>query len=294
MWRLGALALLLFAGAGIGHAMQQPETVKLWEGKAPLAQGTAPEDAPQLTLYPAPKENHNGAAVVVCPGGGYHGLAAHESAPVAKWLNTLGVSAYVLTYRLGPKYHHPAMMYDVSRAIRFVRAHAKEWEIDPERIGVLGFSAGGHLASTAETHFADGDANSPDPIERVSSRPDLAVLVYPVITLSGEFAHIGSRNNLLGENPPQDLIDLLSNEKQVTEKTPPTFLVHGADDTVVPIENSLMFAAACHKKGVPVELHVYEHGQHGFGIGGDGRPVGDWVKRCAEWMKARGFLTAKP
>lgn len=294
MWKLGVLALFLWWGVSLETRVQQPKTVRLWEGRVPLAQGDSPADIPFITLYPAPKESRNGAAVVVCPGGGYGGLAAHEAEPVAKWLNKLGVSAFVLTYRLGPRYHHPVMSNDVSRAIRMVRANAKEWEVDPKRIGVLGFSAGGHLASTAETHFAEGDPAADDSVERVSSRPDLAVLIYPVITLSGPYAHTGSRNNLLGENPPQDLIALLSNEKQVTEKTPPTFLVHGADDKAVPCENSLLFAAACRKRGVPVELHIYEHGEHGFGIGGDGRPVGDWVKRCAEWMKARGFFQEKP
>ena len=164
------------------------------------------------------------------------------------------------------------------------------WGLDAHRIGIIGFSAGGHLASTAATHFDTGNASATDPIDRVSSRPDVAILVYPVITFTDPYTHGGSRHNLLGDNPAPDLITLLSNEKQVTAQTPPCFLVHGSDDTVVPVENSLMFAMACHKAGVPFEIHVYEHGPHGFGLGGADPVLGAWPGACAKWLEHRGFL----
>ncbi|HLV82021.1 MAG TPA: alpha/beta hydrolase [Chthonomonadaceae bacterium] len=265
--------------------------VRLWPGEAPGAQGAEDADIPTLTVYNPPDDKKNGAAVIVCPGGGYGFLAPHEGAPVAKWLNTLGVTGFVLKYRLGPRYHHPAMLQDAARAIRTVRAHAKEWGLDPDRIGILGFSAGGHLASTAATHFDAGDPQAGDPVERVSSRPDLAILIYPVITMTGPYAHAGSRHNLLGRDPSPNNIALLSNEKQVTAKTPPAFLVHGADDAGVPCENSLLFALAMRQAGVPVELHLFEHGPHGFGLGGDDPVLREWPALCAHWLSHRGFLT---
>jgi acetyl esterase/lipase len=236
--------------------------------------------------------------VVVCPGGGYGGLAEHEGHPIAKWLNSLGVTAIVLKYRLGSAgYRHPVMLNDASRAIRTVRSHAGEWKIDPKRIGILGFSAGGHLASTAATHFDEGKPEASDTVERVSSRPDFAVLVYPVITMEDPYTHRGSRQNLLGENPSRELIELLSNEKQVTAKTPPCFLVHTADDAAVPVENSLLFASACRKAGVPVEIHVFEHGPHGFGLGanspvlnGTNSVLSAWPSLCAAWMRSHSLI----
>jgi len=267
---------------------RDPNTVRLWEGDAPGAQGKEDADVPTLTIYrPA---SANGCAVVVCPGGGYGGLAAHEGKPVAEWLNTVGVTGFVLKYRLGPRYHHPVEMGDVLRGIRFVRAHAAEWKLDPHRVGVLGFSAGGHLASTAVTHFDQGNADAEDAIDRVSSRPDFGVLVYPVITLEGPNAHGGSRKNLLGENPSQELLDLLSNQKQVTDQTPPCFLVHASDDRGVPFENSLMFAEALRSHHVAVELHVFDHGGHGFGLGDKDPVLREWPRLCASWMEFHGWL----
>ncbi len=270
-------------------------TLPLWPDGAtqgvPGAQGTQPEDVPTISVYAPPAETANGAAVVVCPGGGYGTLAAHEGEPVARWLNTLGVAGVVLKYRLGPRYRHPAMLQDAARALRTVRARAGEWGIDPGRIGILGFSAGGHLASTAATHFDDGAPSSPDPVERESSRPDLAVLIYPVISLETAAAHTGSRKNLLGPDPPADLMHFLYNETQVSGQTPPTFLVHTAEDTGVPCENSLLFALALHKAGVPLELHLYERGRHGFGLGGDDPVLSGWPAQCAAWLKGRGFLS---
>src|SRR5438445_2845297 len=190
------------------------EPIILWPSGAPGAVGKEPNDIPTLTPYFAPKEKATGAAVIICPGGGYTHLADHEGRPVAEWLNTLGITAFVLKYRLGPRNHHPAPLQDAARAIRTVRARATEWNIDPKRIGILGFSAGGHVASTIGTHFDSGKPDASDPIERVSSRPDLMILIYPVITMR-EFTHAGSRRMLLGDNPSSDLVALLSNEEQV-------------------------------------------------------------------------------
>jgi acetyl esterase/lipase len=263
----------------------------LWPNGAPGAAGREPNDIPTLTPYFVPKEKATGAAVIVCPGGGYSHLADHEGRPVAEWLNTLGISAFVLKYRLGPRYHHPAPLQDAARAIRTVRARASEWNIDPKRIGVLGFSAGGHVASTIGTHFDSGQLGASDPIERVSSRPDLMILIYPVITMK-EFAHAGSRRMLLGEIPSADLVALLSNEEQVTKETPPAFLVHTANDTTVRVENSLRFAEALKKAGVPFELNVYERGPHGFGLGGKDPILSTWPQRCAEWLRGHGFISS--
>jgi acetyl esterase/lipase len=191
------------------------QTILLWPDGAPGAVGKEPVDIPTLTVY-QPKEKATGAAVIVCPGGGYSHLADHEGRPVAEALSSIGITAFVLKYRLGPRYHHPAPLLDAARAIRLVRSRAAEWQIDPKRIGILGFSAGGHLASTIGTHFDAGQPNSADPIEKVSSRPDLMVLIYPVITMT-EFGHSGSRKQLLGDNPSAEMVTLLSNEKQVTK-----------------------------------------------------------------------------
>jgi acetyl esterase/lipase len=269
---------------------EPPLALPLWQQGAPGAKGSQPADKPFIAVYRPPVEKANGAAVVICPGGGYGSLAPHEAEPVAKWLNSLGVTGIVLTYRLGPRYHHPAMLEDAARAIRLTRAHAPQWGLDAKRIGILGFSAGGHLASTVATHFDPGDPAAADPIDRESSRPDIAILIYPVITMSGPYAHAGSRNNLLGTNPAPELVELLSNERQVTPQTPPVFLVHTAEDTVVPLENSLLFALACRKAGVPVAMQVYEKGEHGFGLGGQDPILSTWPAQCAAWMRSRGFL----
>ena len=260
----------------------------LWPGGAPGAVGREPEDIPTLTPYLPPKEKATGAAVVICPGGGYQHLADHEGRPVAEWLNTLGVAAFVLKYRLGPRYQHPAMLEDAARALRTVRARAAEWGVDPTRVGILGFSAGGHLASTLGTHFDAGDAAAADAVERVSSRPDLLILIYPVITMRG-LTHAGSKRNLLGPRPSPDAVALLSNEEHVTKETPPAFLVHTTTDAAVPVENSMMFAAALRRAGVPFELHLYERGPHGFGLGEKDPVLATWPARCADWLRLHGF-----
>lgn len=284
-------AMGIFGGvAGTAQAQDHP-VLRLWEGKAPGALGDGDGDTPTITLFRS--EKPNGAAVVVCPGGGYGGLAGHEGQPIAEWLNTLGVTAVVLKYRLGPRYHHPVEIGDAQRAIRTVRSHAVDWKIDTDRVGIIGFSAGGHLASTAATHFDTGNASASDPIDKLSSRPDIAILCYPVITMSDPFTHGGSRTNLLGEHPDPSLVQLLSNEKQVTASTPPCFILQTADDGVVPCENALMFATACHEHNVPVELHMYAHGPHGIGLGGTDPILSTWPKLCAGWMAQRGFLKGK-
>jgi len=270
----------------MSSASQTP--IVLWPEGAPGAIGKDPIDIPALTPFLPLKEKATGAAVIVCPGGGYEHLADHEGRPVAEWLNSIGITAFVLKYRLGPRYHHPAPLEDVARAIRTVRARAADWKIHPERIGVLGFSAGGHLASTIATHFDSGQTNAKDPIERVSSRPNLAILIYPVITMR-EKTHAVSKKNLLGDNPSAELIALLSNEEHVTKETPPTFLVHTMTDTSVPVENTLLFAAALRKAAVPFEIHLYERGPHGFGLGGNDSILSTWPMRCADWLRVHGF-----
>lgn len=273
-------------------AANQPAAVPLWPTGAPGAKGTQPEDLPSMQHYLAPADKANGAAIVVCPGGGYARLAAHEGHDIAVWLNSLGVSAFVLKYRLGPRYNHPVMLWDVQRALRTVRANATDWKIDAQRIGVMGFSAGGHLSASAATHFDEGNSSASDLIDRVSSRPDVAILCYPVITLQPPFAHLGSRKNLLGDNPTAEVVALLSNEQQVTAKTPPTFLFHTVDDAAVPVENSQMFADALRKNKVPYEMHLYEHGRHGVGLAKDDPALSTWPKLLENWLRARGFFTS--
>jgi acetyl esterase/lipase len=276
----------------------EPEEIPLWPGGAPGALGKEPADIPTLTIFRPDPDKATGAAVVICPGGGYGFLAVeHEGQEVAKWLNSLGITGVMLKYRLAPKYHHPAMINDANRAIRTVRARATEWGLDPHKIAVLGFSAGGHLASTAGTHYDSGKPDSPDPIERVSSRPDRMILVYPVIAIATEFGHSGSKKNLLGDNPSRELVESLSNETQVTKDTPPAFLAHTNADSGVSAENSLLFALALRKNKVPVELHLFEKGQHGLGLGtGWGTRIAPepsfqaWPPLCATWLKNQGFL----
>ena len=280
--------MLLFVSGALSFQASTETPIVLWPDGAPGAVGHAPSDIPTLTPYLAPKDKATGAAVIVCPGGGYQHLADHEGGPVAQWLNSVGVTAFVLKYRLGPTYHHPSQLQDAARAIRTVRARAKEWGLDPQRIGILGFSAGGHLAATAGTHFAAGQADALDPIERVSSRPDLMILVYPVITMR-DSTHGGSKVNLLGKDPSPELVALLSNEEQVTKETPPAFLVHTMTDTAVPVENSMMFAAALRKAGVPFEFHLYERGPHGFGLAPKDPILSSWPARCADWLRVHGF-----
>ncbi|MEP6755422.1 MAG: alpha/beta hydrolase [Chthonomonadales bacterium] len=289
MSKIALIALFAMITSVAAIAQDRPTYEPLWSKGAPGAMGTEPKDIPALQWYKPDAGKANGCTVVVCPGGGYGGLAEHEGYPIAKWLNSFGVTAAVLRYRLAP-YRHPCMINDANRAIRVVRSRAAELGLDPKRVGILGFSAGGHLTSTAVTHFDAGDANAADPIDKFSCRPDFGVLCYAVIELNPPFAHMGSRYNLLGMDAPQSLVDSLSNDKMVTEKTPPCFLWSTADDQAVPMENSLLFAMACRKFKVPVELHIYEHGPHGMGLGGNDPSVSTWPGQCEKWMAARGFL----
>ncbi len=286
---------------GIAIAEEEStETMALWPKGVPGAKGTDPDkDIPTLTVYRPKSEIATRSAVVVCPGGGYGMLAMdHEGKQVAHWLNSIGITACVLKYRLGPRYHHPVMLQDAQRAIRTVRSNAAKWKIATDKIAILGFSAGGHLASTAGTHFDAGKPDADDPIERLSSRPDRMILAYPVIALDTPFGHRGSLRNLLGDHPDKDLVESLSNERQVTSETPPTFLVHTNADRGVPAENSILFALALRKSGVPVELHLFERGPHGLGLG-DGIaafkvPIEPsfkaWPKLCETWLANQGFL----
>jgi acetyl esterase/lipase len=275
--------LIFLAVSASAQPPSGPAPELLWDAKtggAPGALGNDDADKPSITPYLA--KSPNGTAVIVCPGGGYGALAMdHEGVQIAKWLNSLGISAFVLKYRLGPKYHHPAMIHDAQRAIRTVRSRAEAMHIQPDRIGIWGFSAGGHLASTAATHFDSGDPNAADPIDRAGSRPDFAILAYPVISL-GEFAHVGSRNNLLGKNPDPKLVEDLSNDLRVTAQTPPTFLFHTTADAAVPVENSVRFYLALRKAGVPAELHIFQNGPHGVGLAPTDATLSAWGRIAGE------------
>ncbi len=280
-----------------------PEVVPLWAGKAPHAVGDSPADKPSYTVFRAAGDKAARTAVVICPGGGYGFLADdHEGKQVAEYFNTLGITAFVLKYRIVAKDRpaplHPAPLEDAQRAIRLVRANAKEYGVDPKRVGIMGFSAGGHLASSATTHFDEGNAKSEDGVEKQSCRPDFSVLAYPVISMEDGTTHGGSKRNLLGDKPDPKLVELMSNEKQVTKNTPPVFLFHTSEDTAVFPENSIRFYAALKKAGVPVELHIYEKGKHGVGLGrdpkwtGGEKSIATWPDRLTDWLKQRG-LAAK-
>lgn len=290
-------AITSVASAPAGNVENSQRVELLWPEGAPGAKGDQDGDKPTLTIYLPPDQNATGAAVVICPGGGYGHLAIdHEGHQIAQWLNSLGVAGFIVKYRhrnSGAGYGHPAPLLDAQRAVRMVRSRAAEWGVDPSRIGILGFSAGGHLASTAGTHFDNGDPNAKDPIDRAGCRPDFMVLVYPVISLVEPYAHAGSRQNLLGDDPAKELLESLSNEKQVTPQTPPAFLVHTYEDTVVPAENSIYFYLALRRAKVPAEMHLYQKGQHGFGLGKNVGPASSWPIRCADWLRGLGLLPAK-
>lgn len=290
IWRTLVVCLIGVSFCAIVTAqLTADQPIRLWPNGAPGALGSGPDDVPTLTPYlPKPGEA-TGAAFIVCPGGGYVMLAEHEGRPVAEWLNSVGVTAFVLKYRHGPRYRHPAPMQDAQRAIRIVRSHAAQWRLDPKRIGILGFSAGGHLASTVATHFDNGRSDASDVFERVSSRPDLAVLIYPVITMGAPTTHRGSQQALLGPHPSLQLLHLLSNDRQVTRDTPPTFLVHSYTDEGVPVENSLLLAEALRRNGVPFEMHIFERGPHGFGLAPNDPVLSMWPRLCANWLGVHGF-----
>lgn len=296
--RVGLSMALLFLLAGSAQTQQRPAgvanpqgvlTFPLWANGAPGALGNEDSDIPTLTYYPAA----HGAptAVIIAPGGGYRGLEMnYEGRQVANWFNAAGISAFILKYRLGPRYHHPIELGDAQRAIRYVRAHAADYGIKPDRIGMLGFSAGGHLTSTAETHFDSGDPNAADPIDRVSSRPDFAVLCYAVVSMTGPYSHHGSMEALLGDSPDPKLLEDLSNEKHVTPQTPPTFIFSTSEDTTVPSENSVAFYLALHQAHVPAELHIFQKGHHGVGLALYDPALGQWPTLMLNWLRGLGLL----
>ena len=271
--------------------LRMPKADLLWPGGAPGAQGNEDIDQPSLAPYVVPAGRGTGTAVVVCPGGGYRNLAMdHEGDQIAKWLNSLGVSAFVLKYRLGPKYHHPVELGDAQRAIRTVRSKASEYRVAPDRIGIMGFSAGGHLAATASTHFDAGKADADDPIDRAGSRPDFSILGYPVISMTESWTHQGSRKNLLGDNPDPALAKSLSGENAVTAQTPPTFIFQTNADTTVPAENSLVYFLALRKAGVKAEMHIFQNGPHGVGLAMDDPALSEWPKLLTNWLRLNGFI----
>jgi acetyl esterase/lipase len=272
-----------------------PQKVELlWPGGAPGAVWKADQDIPSLTVYLPDAAKAAGFGVVICPGGGYGMLAMdYEGGQVAEWLNSLGIAGFVLKYRLGPRYHHPVEMQDGQRAMRFVRFHARDYGIAADRIGIWGFSAGGHLASTVGTH-CDGGSASPagvaDPIDGVSCRPDFMILAYPVISFTTPYVHKGSMQNLLGDNPDPQVVRSLSNELQVTPQTPPTFLFHTNADQGVPAENSILFFQALRQNHVPAELHIFEEGKHGVGLAQKDPALSVWPTLLANWFRTRGLL----
>lgn len=288
-----ALLLATAALAPAADEFKPTRTELLWPKGAPGAKGERPEDKPRLDVYLPAKEKRNGTAVVVCPGGGYRGLAlGHEGVQIARWLTDRGACAFVLHYRLGPRYRHPAPLQDAQRAVRLVRAGAKDFGVEADRVGIWGFSAGGHLASTASTKFDRGDAQAKDPIDRVSCRPDFCILCYPVIRMSGKHAHAGSRDHLLGDRPDGKVLASLDNDTQVTKDTPPTFLMHTKPDKVVVIENSELYQKALEKAGVPHKYVVLDRGVHGIGLGGKDAVLAKWPAKLEEWLRERKLLPA--
>ncbi len=271
------------------HTVFAQEEVLLWPEGAPGALGSTPKDKPSLMIYQAPKDSATGAAVLVCPGGGYANLAIdHEGHAIARWFNSMGITAFVLKYRLGSPqaegYHHPIQLNDAKRAMRMIRHQAGTYGINPDQIGVIGFSAGGHLASTLGTHYDSGITDADNAIDQTNSRPNFMILVYPVISLNSKFTHRGSRLHLLGPNPAKALVDSLSNESQINSMTPPTFLVHSSDDTVVPPENSIHFYLKLQEHKVPTEMHIFEYGGHGYGMAPDDRTLNAWTILCWDWL----------
>jgi acetyl esterase/lipase len=281
----GVIALVLCLALTRSWSQQ---TIRLW----PQTLGKSDKDNPTLTMYEADSGKANGSAIIICPGGAYRGLAAHEGEDYARFLTTYGITGFVLKYRHGGGgYKYPEITADAARAIRIVRANARDWKLNPKKIGIMGSSAGGHLASTMMTHFDAGDRNSSDSVERVSSRPDFGILCYPVISM-GPIGHKVSREQFLGLTPSPELVRLYSNELQVTDATPPCFLWHTYEDSAVSVKNSLEFAKALEEHGIPFDLHVYEHGRHGLGLG-DKPPFANtlpWTKDLIVWLKVRGVI----
>jgi acetyl esterase/lipase len=278
-----------------------PPTIPLWDGPAEGAVGDTDADKPTLTVFRASGAGIR-SAVIIAPGGSYSHLAVtYEGRDVATWLNSVGITAFVLKYRLAP-YHYPIALEDAQRAIRLVRTRAAVFGVDPARIGMMGFSAGGHLTATAGTHFDAGNSGASDPIDRASSRPDFLILAYPVISFQPDVlgttdilhANGSSGRNLLGDNPDPKLLQDLSDELQVTPQTPPTFLYHSSPDTTVPVMSSVAFYVALRKAGVPAELHIFEKGHHGDGLNLGDPANGMWPSLLVNWLRGRGLLVVTP
>ena len=298
------LLIRLLIVSFLAPLMGQNQILPLWEGDPPnyieTGEVTIFDTAdivrvrnvqkPDIALFLPSKKNATGEAVVICPGGGY-GILAYdwEGIDIARWLNSKGIAAFVLKYRLpGSKsnvipYKSPLM--DAKRAMRLVRYHAEKWNVDPGKVGVMGFSAGGHLASTLSTHFDAGDPENNDLVERESCRPDFSVLIYPVVTFTKEYTHVGSRENLLGKDLDPELVQHFSNELKVTELTPPAILIHSGDDQVVPVENSIVYYHALQKKEIISELHIYPNGGHGYSLAIGQGHLSTWPDRVIEWIK---------
>ncbi len=280
-------ACLVFVGPAPG---QQTNQIPLWPAGAPFAQGAGPDDTPAVLLY-LPSSQQPTPAILICPSDNYASpFLDSDGLPVAEWLNDLGIAAFVLKYRLAPAYHYPVPLLDAQRALRYIRSNASLYNIAKDKIGIMGFSAGGHLAAMVATHLEAGKTTPGDEIDRMSARPDFLVLIYPVITCSQPFLNVLSCENLLGPHPDPGLADLVSNEKHVTSKTPPTFLFHTYDDASVSVENSVAFFSALRKAGVPAELHIYEHGPHGVGLALDDPVLSTWPKLLENWFRVRGLL----
>lgn len=283
--------IFLMAAGGVLRAVE-PETLPLWKEAAPGALGKEDKDIPKTIVYRLPASDQPTAALVILPGGGYGGLAMdHEGHQIARWANELGMSAFICDYRhRGKGYGHPSPLLDAQRLIRTVRSQARQWNVDPQRIGIIGFSAGGHLCSTVITHFDNGKADATDPIDRASSRPDFAILCYPVIDFDQPYTHKGSQKNLLGENADPELVKSLTNSTQITPQTPPSFLWHTAEDKVVPVENSLRFYAGLTAAGVLSEMHCFPHGRHGLGLAAQTPGASQWPELCHQWLIAQKML----
>lgn len=289
MFVLSIIFTLLCLNTGLSE--EQTPRLFLWLEGAPGKLGNEEIDQPWMWVYTPDPSQACGTAMVICPGGGYAVHAVdHEGVQVARWLNRIGITAFVLKYRLAPRYAHPAPLQDVRRALQLVRARAAEFGVQPHRIGVMGFSAGGHLASCAATIFVEGDPQAEDVVSRVSSRPDFAVLAYPVISMLDNWGHAGSRRNLLGEQADPKDAQLLSTHLQVTERTPPVFLFHTAEDRGVPVENSVAFFTACRNHNVPAEMHIFQEGPHGVGLAPGHPTLHIWTNMLHSWMKNSGFL----
>jgi acetyl esterase/lipase len=291
------LAIAMLFAPLVAIAAQQPlpiqdgQVIPLWSGPAPGALGTDTTDIPAITVFLPRNVAPNTPAIIICPGGSYQRLASnHEGRQVANFMNSMGIAAFVLRYRLGPRYHHPIELGDVQRAIRLVRSHAADWHLDPARIGIMGFSAGGHLAMTASTHLDAGNASASDPLDRVSSRPDIAILGYPVISMTAPWTHAGSRTALLGDHPDPQLASSLSGENAVTKETPSTFIFQTSEDTTVPAENAIYYFLALRRAGVPAEMHVFERGVHGLGLANADPALSEWSKLLTNWLRMHGVI----